>query len=266
MIFRRYSHLLWFARLTAVCVVVLGGFETTALRSASAEPKNNPAVAPQAIVILIGGMDSDPTPAQINRTEKKNRGNSGLYQLCCELENGRMVCEYFNWNGSRAGDINKQKVPSAEPIKTRIHEHLDEFPDNRIFLVGNSWGGHTAWQVADELSREEQPVSIDRLILLDPNSTGEAAQRQPELLPQNVKQAVHYYTHNIYCWGEWTGERIEAIDLGDPKLGYSKNGVPAYASPFDFRAHVAAEWDNRVHEEIKQIMLKRLPAEKTASK
>ena len=74
-------------------------------------------------------------------------------------------------------------------------------------------------------------------------------------LPINISRAVHYYTHNVYCWGPWSGDRIHPIDLGDPDLGYCKNGTPNYASNFDFQAHVAAEWDPRIHAEIKRDIL-----------
>ena len=45
------------------------------------------------------------------------------------------------------------------------------------------------------------------------------------------------------------------FDLGDPKQGYMTSGVPAYAAPFDFAAHVAAEWDPKIHADIERRLL-----------
>lgn len=212
-------------------------------------------IAPQLLAVFIGGMDSDPTPEQIAGTAAKNRGNSGLFQLCGELHDPRIVCEYFNWNGTRAGDLKNPRPPQTDSIVSRIREHLKNHPRSRVLIVGNSWGGHTAWQVADALVNSERPLAIDRMIFLDASSTGRAIARHPDHLPINIKRAVHYYTHNLFCWGAWDCERLRTVDLGDPDLGYTRDGAPAYAATFDFQAHVAAEWDPRIHHEIKRAAL-----------
>jgi len=39
--------------------------------------------------------------------------------------------------------------------------------------------------------------------------------------------------------------------LGDPRHGYLIEKGPHYDSPIDFKAHVAAEWDDRIHLDIR---------------
>jgi pimeloyl-ACP methyl ester carboxylesterase len=237
--------------------LLIVGMALIAVTDVDAAEKASPSRAtPELLVVFIGGMDSDPTPAEIAGTERENRGNSGMFQLCRKLNDNRLVCEYFNWNGTRAGNIQMKTPLFTSPIIATIHEHIRQYPHSRIVLVGNSWGGHTAWQVAEEMARSDHPLAIKQVIFLDASSAGRAVDRHPKQLPINISHAVHYYTHNVYCWGQWTGDRIHAVDLGDPKLGYCKNGTPNYASKFDFRAHVAAEWDARIHNEIKAAVMK----------
>jgi pimeloyl-ACP methyl ester carboxylesterase len=206
--------------------------------------------------VLIGGMDSDPTPAQIAGTAPRNVGNSGLYQLYQDLRTRQIDAEYFNWNGTRAGEINATPPPLAHGIAGVIREHLQQQPQDRLAIVGNSWGGHTAWEVCEQLYRSELPLAIDHVIFLDPSSTGRSKTVRPEQLPLNVKQATNYFTRNLFVWRSWPGERrLENIDLGDPEHGYMQNGVPAYQATFNFSAHVAAEWDSRVHREISARLL-----------
>ncbi len=246
-------------RVPTVCLVFVACAAWIAGQVRAEESANRPIPAadpPHVLVIFIGGIDSDPTPAQIAGTELKNRGNSGMYQLCGEIQDDRIACEYFNWNGTRAGDISAKKPPLTAAIINRIRAHLDQNPSGRTVVVGNSWGGHTAWESARELVNSPRPLAIDRVIFLDPSSTGRAIARRPNKLPINIKQAVNYYTHNVFCWGPWTDERIRSIDLGDPALGYVRNGKPAYASSFDPQAHIAAEWDQRIHAEIKADILR----------
>ena len=54
-------------------------------------------------------------------------------------------------------------------------------------------------------------------------------------------------------------KRLETIDLGDPDAGYMREGRPAYNAPFNFEAHVAAEWDERIHADIERRLLDLLP-------
>ena len=38
------------------------------------------------LAVLIGGIDSDPTPAQIDGTAARNEGNSGLFRFAGDIE------------------------------------------------------------------------------------------------------------------------------------------------------------------------------------
>lgn len=206
----------------------------------------------QLLAVFIGGMDSDPTPEQIAGTALRNRGNSGLYQLCQDLKCDRVQAEYFNWNGTRAGDIKSTRPPSSQGIADFIHEHVQHRPQDRVALVGNSWGGHTALEVMQQLTRRETPVALQLTVFLDASSAGREA-GQPKVFPENTNRLVHFHTHNLFVWTKLPRDRrLETIDLGDPDAGYMRDGRPAYNAPFDFEAHIAAEWDERIHAEIER--------------
>jgi len=182
-----------------------------------------------------------------------------MYRLAGDLKEGRAVAEYFNWNGTRAGKINDKKPAGGRGIAVLIRRHLQEFPGDRVAIVGNSWGGHTALEVAAALKDDEAPLAIDLAIFLDASSAARAPAR-PKTLPINVARAVSYYTHNRFVWGKWeAGRRLENIDLGDSKQRFMTDGRPPYDAPMDFRAHVAAEWDEMIHADIKRRLLDLLP-------
>jgi pimeloyl-ACP methyl ester carboxylesterase len=214
---------------------------------------------PHLLVVLIGGIDSDPTPAQIERTARRQEGNSGLFQFAGDLQRESVLPEYFNWNGTRAGRIKDKNPPLARGIAEFIDGHLQKFPGDRVALVGNSWGGHTAFEVLEDLRERENPLAVNLAVFLDPSSTGRGP-RQPKSLPVNVNRAVSYCTRNAFVWGRWNaGTRLEHIDLGNPALGFMRDGQPPYAAAFNFQAHVAAEWDQRIHEDILGRILELLP-------
>ncbi len=207
----------------------------------------------QLFVVLIGGMNSDPTPGQISGTALKNEGNSGMYQLCRELQHAPWcTAEYFNWNGTRAGEIARPNSPGAGGIAAAIAAHIQAQPNDRTAIVGNSWGGHTAVETARELLHRDAPLALDRLVLIDASSTGRVG-GPINTLPVNVNQTVNYFTHNVFVWGRNLGGRtIEHVDLGDPQAGFRQSGGPAYDAAFDFAAHVSAEWDTRIHADVKR--------------
>lgn len=211
---------------------------------------------PHLLAVFIGGGDSDPTPEQIASTAPRGQGNSGLFQLCGELRRERVVAEYFNWNGTRAGKLNAPPpVPLSPGIATMIREHVQTHPADRVAIVGNSWGGLTALEVAQNLAQPETPLAIDCVILLDPSSVVRALAK-PKSLPVNVNRAVNYFTRNGFVWGKLPpDDRLENIDLGDPVNGYMRDGLPKYGDPFNIRAHIAAEWDDRIHADIKRRLL-----------
>ena len=213
----------------------------------------------QVLVVLIGGIDSDPTPAQIDGTARRQEGNSGLFQLARELRQEAVQPEYFNWNGTRAGQIKDKKPPRARGIADFVDEHLQQRPGDRVALVGNSWGGHTALEVLDDLRNRESPLAIHLTVFLDPSSTGRGPP-QPKSLPMNANRAINFCTRNAFVWGRWNaGHRLEHIDLGDPELGFMRDGQPPYAAKFNPQAHIAAEWDPRIHAEIRDRVLELLP-------
>ncbi len=209
-----------------------------------------------ALVVLIGGMDSDPTPEQIAGTSPRSAGNSGLYRLQGDLRHPQLVTEYFNWNCTRAGQIKSKPAPQTAIIAEAIRGHIRKHPRDLVVLVGNSWGGHTTFEVCQELANSATPVAIDYVVFLDPSSTGRADTARPKRLPININRATNFHTRNLFGWGKWPKEdRIENIDLGDEKHGFRTPNGPAYDSTFDFSAHVAAEWDERIHAAIRKRIL-----------
>jgi len=106
----------------------------------------------QPIIVLIGGNHSDPSPEQLAGKSGRS-GNSGLWRLKGDLHDEDQLCaEYFNWNGTRAGQIDTQHPAGAHAIARLIRQQHAERPGAPIILVGNSWGGHTAWQVCQLLN------------------------------------------------------------------------------------------------------------------
>ena len=199
-------------------------------------------------VILIGGIDSDPSPEQIEGTAPRGRGQSGMYQLAGDLSRQGITAEYFNWNGTRAGQIH-HKAPLAAGIADFLCERHDQFPTERLAIVANSWGGHTAWEVCGSMT--ETGIQIELVVFLDPSSLGRAAAKRPTALPNTVKAARNYYTRNVFGWRELAGmDRLTNIDLGDEIHGFQVPGGPKYNAAFDVHAHIAAEWDPLIHSEI----------------
>lgn len=207
-----------------------------------------------ALVVLIGGFDSDPSPAQLNGTIPRGRGNSGMYQLAGDLRETGLRAEYFNWNGTRAGELNRPgEPPTPRGIATYIREARERLQCRRLVVIGNSWGGHSACEVCEHL-QSDPPVEIDLLLLLDPSSTGRETP-VPTAVSANVRQVTSYCTRNMFVWGKWLeDERITHIDLGDVNQPFYRRGV-GYEARFNFQAHVAAEWDEQIHADICQRVL-----------
>lgn len=250
----RYRLLLVITCLCVQNVRPLAADETTAVAPWSQQPR--------LLVVLIGGMDSDPTDEQIAGSAERGAGNSGLYQLRCELAaEERVIAEYFNWNGSRAGEIKVSSPPRSAGIADFLRAHVQAHPRDRLALVGNSWGGHTACEVAKLLYRHETPVAVDLCVLLDPSSAGRPG-LPPKSLPDNLNRVVHYHTRNMFVWKKLPAQpRLEDVDLGDPAQGYLRGARRGYAARFNFRAHVAAEWDEQIHAEIRRRLLDIVPTE-----
>ena len=71
--------------------------------SIRAEPSSKP-----LFVAFIGGINSDPTAAQMAGAAQRGVGNSGMFQLAADLRQDGVAAEYFNWNGTAAGKIKQQ--------------------------------------------------------------------------------------------------------------------------------------------------------------
>lgn len=232
-----------------------------------AEEQSHPiapkASGPRLLIVFVGGMDSDPTPEQIAGTAKPNLGNSGLFQLAGAFQEESVITSYFNWNGTRAGAIGSKDPPRAEGIAAFIRAHVDAHPRDSVALVGNSWGGHTVWTVCRALAEHPRPLAIEQVIFLDPSSAGEKfnLQAKPDGLPVNVIEATNYFTRNIFVWKNWSDNpRIEHVDLGNPENGYMRRGKPEYGAALSFPAHVAAEWDPRIHADIERRLRRSVPS------
>jgi hypothetical protein len=242
----------------AICLLA-AIFPAATGRAGSPEVGTATVRPPHLLVVLIGGMDSDPTAAQIAGTARRNEGNSGLYRMRHDLLRDRVLPEYFNWNGTRAGELKTPMPPRSSAIAACIRAHLKKHPQDRVALVGNSWGGQTALEAIELLRRSEAPLAVHLVVFLDAASVGRG-QPPPRELPENVGRFVQYRTRNVFVWGKLPADtRLESIDLGNPAAGFMQNGQPPYNAPFDFRSHVAAEWDERIHQDIERRLLELLP-------
>lgn len=213
------------------------------------------------LVVLIGGMNSDPTPRQIQGTAERAEGNSGLYRLRGDLlRSPQVVAEYFNWNGSRAGELHSPGKAKLRQISQVIEDHADRWPGDRISVIGNSWGGHSSWEVLRDLEKRRPEISIDLVVFLDGSSTGRGPLDR-KTLPANIARAVNIHTRNNFVWGKLpTANRLSNLDLGDPANGFLLKKGPSFASTFSFDAHVLAEWDERLHALMRRQLLDLLPA------
>lgn len=208
-------------------------------------------------VVLIGGFDSDPTPAQRDGTARRGVGNSGMFQLRNDLRARKISAEYFNWNGTPPGSIAVENPPGTLAIVAQIRQQRQRDPDAQVGIVGNSWGGHTAWEACQLLADSEPAMKLPLVVFLDPGSIGRPNSKRPETLPANVTHAVQYASRSMVVWQPWPNEpRVTHIDLADPKIGFMRPGGPPYAKTFDANAHIGAEWDDLVHQDI----IKRLSA------
>ncbi len=213
-------------------------------------PTADNAAHAQTLVVLIGGFASDPSPRQIEGVAGRREGNSGLYRLRGDLLAQGYQAEYFNWNGTRAGESTQPQPPMSAGIIKFLRERRRDHLDERLVIVGNSWGGHTALEVTAALA-EEPALPVELLVLIDPSSVGRAG--RPESLPANVTRAVNYYTHNVIIWRGWPDEpRLENIDLGDPASGFLREDGPRYNDTANVTAHIGAEWDEMIHADIRK--------------
>lgn len=103
-------------------------------------------------------------------------------------------------------------------------------------------------EIAERLSADPR-IDITLAIAIDPSSFSRG--ERPKELPSTIQSFVNYHTHNAFTWEVWTdSERIQNVDLGDPSNGFSANNGGNYAASFDILAHNAAEWDQRIHQDV----------------
>jgi pimeloyl-ACP methyl ester carboxylesterase len=197
-------------------------------------------------VILISGFESDPTASQIAGTSFRGSGNSGIFQMLGDLQTQKIDCQFFNWNGTDAGDIHNPSAGGTARIVESIAEVSRATPETRYIFVGHSWGAHTILEVAKSL--EEFPeIQIHSAFVIDPSSLMRG-ERMKEL-PTNVPRLTNYYTGNMFCWGQWKDEsRVENIALGDSANGFNEH--VDYGAALDTNAHTHAEWDEKIHADI----------------
>ncbi len=201
-----------------------------------------------ALVVVISGFHSDPTPAQIRQEAPRGSGNSGMYQLLGDLKANAFQAKFFNWNGTAAGEFSHKDAPGADGITYYIRNAFKEHRFERLVLIGHSWGGHTMLEVARKLENEPK-IIISLAIGVDPSSLSRG--KRPAELPQTVKSCVIYHTQNAFVWGAWNGcDRVENVNLGNPANGFKSENGGDYSSVLDIKAHNAAEWDEGIHRDI----------------
>ena len=223
-------------------------FDQKAAESGEAETVELTPPPTQFHVVVISGMDSDPTEAQIAGKEMRGLGNSGMFQLLGDLKEKGFECSFYNWNGTEAGNGKAKDPPGAKQIADDMTLLSQETANLEFLLVGHSWGAHAIMDVAT-LLKENQLVSIAKAIVVDPSSMMRG--KRAELVPENIPHMDNYYTANTFCWGEWKDEpRINNVFLGDPENGFCVDGRPNYAGILDWNAHVATEWDAKIHTAI----------------
>ena len=234
--------------------VVLSCSRTSSSDKVVIEKETEPAaIRTKYHVVCISGFESDPTGAQISGKSPRGVGNSGMFQLKCDLVAKGLDCTFYNWNGTDAGSIHDKDAPGFARIASRMREQFQREPNTQFLLLGHSWGGHTLLEVANQLQQESK-LKIVHAIVIDPSSLMRG--KRIEKLPNNIPSMLNYHTANAFCWGAWKNEtRVKNVDLGDPVNGFSINGQPNYGSAFDTHAHTAAEWDENIHKDVVRRVL-----------
>lgn len=230
--------------------------------SATASPGQSASVSvpkqseDRVLAVLIGGFDSDPTPAQLDGTAPPGTGRSGLYQLSRDLKQQGIAARFFNWDGSGPGEMGQGNPPGAAAIAKFLRDYHNEHADVPLVVVGNSWGGQTAVEVVTLLAQGDSPTPIVQLHLMDASSFLRSFVGLPAV-PENVQAVTNYYTHNAITTGALADdERVENIDLGDGANGFLRDDWGHYDATNDWRAHVLVEWDPLIHRDIERRILR----------
>lgn len=236
-----------------VAILALGCAQKVAdTKDPTPVPKEQPP-ATNYHVVVISGFESDPTAAQIAGQSMRGSGNSGMFQLKGDLESEGIECSFFNWNGTDAGDIHNKDAGGPARIVSSMIETRDKSNHTEFIFVAHSWGAHTMLDVAAKL-QSNSDIKINSSFVIDASSLMRG--KRSETLPENIPSMTSYHTANAFCWGPWKNEpRITNVDLADPENGYTVNGHPNYASTFDTAAHTHAEWDQKIHSDIRKQIL-----------
>lgn len=217
-----------------------------------ATPIGSAEASRRLLVVLIGGFDCDPTPAQMDGSAPRGTGKSGLYQLAGDLQELGLATEYFNWDGSRAGRLGREAAPGAPSIARFIREDQRKNGQASLALVGNSWGAYTALELVSLLAAGPESLRIEQLHLLDPATLLRSLRGLPAV-PDNVGSVSNYFSRHWLSSGALPADqRVVNIDLGDPSHGFLRDDWARYDRRDDWTAHVLVEWDPLIHEDVKR--------------
>lgn len=214
------------------------------------KPSDTKPIKQKYLVVVVSGYDSDPSEEQLNGKAFRGTGQSGMYQLMGDLRESGVECQFFNWNGTEAGKSKQKNPPGEKGIVDWIQKRKSEEPTAKFIFIGHSWGGHTVFEVAKQFN-DIDGVSFPLTILLDASSALRGS--APKKVPEKMESVVSYYTGNLFCWRKLDDvQRVKNIDLGDPENGFQGKGGHNYASSFSIQAHNGAEWDQRIHKDMKK--------------
>lgn len=96
----------------------------------------------------------------------------------------------------------REAAPVGNDLEEFLVAELEKAPDLAIFLIGHSYGGDAAYQVADRLSRAG--VDVGLLVTIDPVSRSGSRGK-----PARVRQWV-----NVHADPAVTGRCNDVADLG----------------------------------------------------
>ena len=100
------------------------------------------------IIILFGGAADD----TISNTVKNLASRLQKKYASSGSSSGKIAIKYFTWSEEAASRV-------------AIEEHMRKYPSSSVILVGHSYGGDTAYAVADNFGKN---MRIELLVTLDP--------------------------------------------------------------------------------------------------
>ena len=143
--------------------------------------------------------------------------SEAFYQLCTQALTDAGYDERFHGVIQYFGNGNTQITAAELAVRTALAEN----PNQPVFILGYSWGGAAALDLADHLNRgdgavgggantflRDSPVSVDGLILFDAELDlrtvgalypGSDSVNAPDVISPNVRRAVNIYAED----GAW---------------------------------------------------------------